>query len=368
MIRFYYTNRWKLGTITASSEHAHFPVENTQNRFPSESWRSNYGVGSGWGTFLIEVGVNDRLDFEETAGVNLAALLTPGTYDANTLCTHLKTQMEAVGASTYTWEYLETGTNKNKFRVTSDGAGGGGILNIEWSTGPNSARSIGTDIGYDVSADDIGALVYLADYIRIHTHEVVTNRLGTQYPIYGVFIKLHNFQDSALVKIQMSNNNFVAIPVDLTLTITDDVIAVVFDTPRTYEDFRYWIEDPSNADGFVEMGICFIGPHLAPERNFHYTRNVDPADPSRILESEGGQESTIQHEKFNTYRYYFNGTNEKTDFDTMFDDRGYSRELFYVEDHVYYESMSRFVKIIEYAPDHLQGAYWNINLRLQELR
>ncbi len=114
--------------------------------------------------FKVTVGVNDKIDFEETAASELTATLSSGQYTSTELETEIKTRLEAVGASVYTVAY-DTGTNK--FTITSDGAGGGGIFNLLWATGTNTALTSGEIIGYDITADDTGSLAYLADYSPI---------------------------------------------------------------------------------------------------------------------------------------------------------------------------------------------------------
>ena len=113
-------------------------------------------------TFTITSGSNDKIDFEETAAANLAATLTAGTYTIGGIQAEIKRALEAAGDSTYTVVYNLSGASINKFTITSDGSGGGGILNLEWATGPNTATSAKTTLGFS-NADDTGALTYTSD-------------------------------------------------------------------------------------------------------------------------------------------------------------------------------------------------------------
>ena len=124
-IKFLWDSYWDDYTITESTEHDNFPVENTQHRDFNRAWRTNYGAGSGWGRFGVTTGVNDKIDFEETNGVELTATLTQAVYDADTLAAEIETQLEAAGGSDYTVSYSDS---TNKFTIESDGAGGGGVL------------------------------------------------------------------------------------------------------------------------------------------------------------------------------------------------------------------------------------------------
>lgn len=102
---------------------------------------------------------NNKIDFEETAGVPLVATLVNAAYAPAALCTQIKTQLEAAigSASTYTVTY-ESG---NVFKIASDGGGGGGILNLLCFSGANVAASAWVTIGFG-SIDLSDALDYTA--------------------------------------------------------------------------------------------------------------------------------------------------------------------------------------------------------------
>lgn len=115
---------------------------------------------AGYGTFEILAGVNDKLDFEETADSELTATVADGIYTASDLGTALDTALEASGASSYTTTYdYFTG----KFKIVSDLAGGGGTFKILWNGGTNIETGIGRTLGFDTSADDATAASHTAD-------------------------------------------------------------------------------------------------------------------------------------------------------------------------------------------------------------
>ena len=110
-------------------------------------------------SFVVSSGVNDKVDFEETAESELTATLAAGTYTAAQMCTELKSKLEAVGDSTYTVTYAEA---TQKFTVVSNGVGGGGIFNILFLTGTNTSKTAAGLLGFDVE-DKSGALTYTSD-------------------------------------------------------------------------------------------------------------------------------------------------------------------------------------------------------------
>lgn len=367
--RFYYNNLWlDAVTLNWSSRHPHFPAANTQHRWPTRSWHSRHGAGSGWGLFTITVNVNDRIDFEETIGVNLVANITVGLYDVDTLCAEIKTQLEIAGASTYTIEYIETGANELHFRFTSNGAGGGGVFRLMWNTGPNAARSIGDTCGFDVTADDVGALVYLADYIRIHTEEWVSVDLGAANTVQGAIIKGHNLQNTALCQIWGDNNPAFPAGIKLQFTIQDDILVLLWDPGYFLRYWRFYIEDVDNPAGYVELGCCFLGPHFAPLRNFHFDRIQTQMDPSLIKYSEGGQISTLQRTHFFMKDYFFQHTDQKAQFDLMFNEMGSSKGFFMAENPDHPLTRTNYLRFVEWEWTHFRVDFWDLIVSVEELR
>jgi len=366
--RFYYNNLWLDYPVIASTEHPHFPAINTQQRWPTRSWHSRHGAGSGWGQFTITANVNDRIDFEETIGVNLVANITVGVYDVDALCAEIKLQLEAVGASTYTIEYIETGNNELHFRFTSNGAGGGGVFRCMWNTGPNTARSIGDTCGFNITADDVGALFYLADYIRIHTEEYVSTDLLTAQMVQGAIIKGHNLQATALCQIWGDNNPAFPAGIKINFTIQDDILVLLWPAGWPFRYWRFYIEDVNNPDGYVELGLCFIGPDFAPTRNFHFEREQIQLDPSLIKYSEGGQISTLQRTHYFNKSYFFQHTNQKPYFDLMFSEMGASKGLFMCENLDHELSRTNYIRFMEWEWAHFRGDFWDLMMTVEELR
>ena len=228
IIKFLYNNLWDASgtTLTPSSEATGFPDTNTQQRWKTRCWRSRSGATSGWGNFVIELGVNDKIDFEETAAAELTATLTAGTYSADTLAAEIEIQLEAAGASDYTISYSDI---TNKFTLASDRLGGGNTFKILWLSGTNTATSVGTTIGFDITGDDADAASHVADNLRIHSEEWLKVDLGIgTKDIKVLVIKNHNFTAGATLKIQGHTDDVwegAGIPtVDETLPITTDTI------------------------------------------------------------------------------------------------------------------------------------------------
>jgi len=326
-IKFFYNNLFKTGTITATSEHVNFPKENMQHRDFTKMWHSNHGAGSGWGFFLIVAAVNSRIDFEDNGTDVLVIGLDPGVYTADELAAEIEGLLELVSGESFTVEYLES---SNKFKITNDV----GNFKLLWNSGVNKARSIATTIGYDDSADDTGSDNYTADYARIHTEEVVACDFGSVKDIYAVIIQGHNISASGAVYVQFSSDNWTTIHAEVPFVIQPDILVLEWDTPKTYQYARIAIIDPSNSAGYVAMGTPYMGDQLQPETNFMGDGSIDRQDPSNVLPSENGQESSIQLDHFDllSYTFHVKGLTEKGYFDALFDAMGNSKAFFYCED------------------------------------
>ena len=359
---FFYDNLWAdiTKTITYSTQHPNFPAINSRHRDFTKPWKSRHGAGSGWGQFTIELNVNDAIDFDEGGG-ELQATLTPGIYNADTLCAEIKTQMDAAGALTYTISYSDT---TNKFTIA-----GSGNFTLRWNTGTRKARSVADALGYIDSADDDGATnSFIADYIRIHTEEHLGINLEIPMDVYDVVIQKHNIQSAGMIQIWGSNAADFSTGIKLSFSIQDDILILSWSTPYQYQYWRFYIEDPSNPDGYVELGYCFLGPEFRSTRQFSPERSARPIDPSLIKRSEGGQVSTIQRTKYFEREYEFQSTNQKPEFEAMFESIGTSKGFFFCEDSDNPLTKTFYAQFIEWEWEHVAGDYWNLFMTLEKLR
>jgi len=363
--RFYYNNLWDNYTLTESTEHSNFTAENTQHRDFNKAWHSNHGAGSGWGYFIIYAGggtQNNKIDFDE-GGAELTATLTASTYDADTLATEIKTQMDAAGGLTYTVSYSDS---TNKFTISA-----GANFTLKWSTGTNASDSVADTIGFATAADDSGASTYTADEIRIHHTEAINIDLGSAQTVHAAMVRGHNFQSTATVKFQYSDDDFTTVAGSWTFTIQDDILAYQSTAGVTYRYWRITIQDVDNSDGYVEMGRIFLGPRFEPTRTFLEEMRYDPADPSIVNQSEDGQISSIQLGHYWTKNYSFiMESADKANFDTMFASPGTSKGLFITEDTSSYLSTTDYVKFNRwsYASVLYSAGYWRLDMEVEKLR
>lgn len=142
---------------------------------------------SGFSEFYVITGLNDQIVFNEGSS-NLIATISADNYNASSLATEIKTQLDATGSDTYTVTYSEIMHN---YTIASSGS----FLSLLWSSGNNSrAQEFGKLMGFDISTDDTGAISYVADYpalgvpedlsdacnalVRWHYEEIRERRIG----------------------------------------------------------------------------------------------------------------------------------------------------------------------------------------------
>lgn len=336
-----------------SSQQTAFPYSNITNfNRRSKVWRSN-------GYWEI-TSSNNTIIFEETASVNLTATVTAGTYTSTTsMLAALKTALEDAGASTYT---CSVDASTNKIKIASNGVGGGGILNLEWSNASTTMESI---LGFDGTSDDTGALTYTADELRISTGEFFTWDMGiSSLPQSIAIIGPRNtplrISPSATLKLQGNETDVWTAPTyEQSLTYDDSCIALFSSTGLHTEALRFWrllIEDLSNPLGYVEIGSIFLGRVYSPTYGRpQFPFNIELVDRSPLIFSEGGQTFSDIREQTAQYQTDWLGL-RKDEVESVMDffaDVGTARPFFVLfdPDEVFSTDFKKSLKYVKFASE-----------------
>lgn len=254
-------------SISASSENANFPTSNLKHDFRSKTWRSS-------GTFIVDSS-NNKIDFKDSGGGSeLTATLTSGTYSVSGLESEVESQMASVGASTYTCSYSES---TGKWTLSSDGA----AFELLNSSGTNVGSSLLVNSLGFASTDKTGALSYTGASIAIHTKESVVFDLGSTENITSVALLWPKedgirLSSSAVVTVEANaTNNWASPAVSQTLTIdnTYEIATYFWNTDQSYRYWRVSLEDPANANLFVDLGVVVLGKSIdiqEPENGFTF--------------------------------------------------------------------------------------------------
>ncbi len=291
-------------TVTGSSEDTNFPASNLQNPIRRRVWRST-------GTFVIPAG-GKKIDFKESGGgAELHATVTAGTYTPDTLETEIKTQLEAAGAETYTVTFS---TSTGLWTIST----GGAYLSILWSTGVNTATSIGSIIGFDTTADDTGATSYTGSTIAIHTEESVVFDLQTtesidSFALLFDAISGNKFTSNVALRIQGNATDSWAAPaVDVALSI-DSTYGLASYFWSSNQSYRYWrvkIVDTANPYLYVELSTVVLGKgrtlSALPGRGLNYVRK----DRSEIKTTRYGHRYADIYPQIRSVEFSYPGLSE----------------------------------------------------------
>ena len=370
-IRFWHDNKWDDETVVCSSEHPNWVCNNTQQRWKTKTWRSRYGNSSGWGTFVVSA-TSNKIYIDEGGG-SLICTLSIGSYNADTLSTEIETQLEATGALDYSVFYNDT-TNKFEIYVVSSS----GTVILELAT---TLNSIWTTIGFNTGVDTAALGEHIADNIKIHTAEWIKIN-GSAIIASGVFLVHTNAEIGASVYLQGSNDDFVTTSLSILMLRgrSGELYASVPAVNITYDDYRIWIENASNPDGYIEIGRVWVGVEIEPDIGTTNSENTTLKDESIVKQSENGQVSTIQRVKYEEFSRTINhvkeiGSTDRADMAAFFSDRGLSKEfivnfkppdvstLAYTD----YEEHTYYVRFASYKPSLKKGVY-SIKMKMIEER
>lgn len=315
-----------LAAFNPSSQQTAFPATNVlafERR--TKVWRTN-----GYWEFDD---TNRTIVFQETASVDISASIAAGSYTSTeAVVAAIEAAMNAAGSSTYLVE-IDSSTLKIKF--TSNGAGGGGIFTINW---PSS--TMGSTLGFDDGAVDSGALSYTADVLKIHTGEYLEFDFGLPsnphaFALTGARNSGIKISPTASIRLQGNETNTWTSPTyDAALTYDGSVIFDVNTAGLFGQNLRYArlsIVDPSNVNGYVEVGAVFLGDYFEGTRGkaqFPFT--AEYLDSSRVVTSEGGQTFSDVRQQTEAFSINWFGltVEEKESIDTLFASLGTGRPFF----------------------------------------
>lgn len=362
MTRFIYKNFWRNGIILAqSSESPQFPADNTQDDIKSLVWQSRNGAGTGNGRFVIGA-TNKYIDFDE-GGAELTATITPATYNAQTLCTEIKTQMEVAGALTFTVTYSET---TGKFTVAATGN-----FTLRWQSGTNTANTAGVPLGFAVAANDTGAATYTGDYVSIHTSEAIDCDFGEALEYDFVAVLGHNFTAAAVIKFYGADDDaFTSNVVTDTVAYNGNNIFAFPAAARTKRYSRFYVEDPTNPSMYVQVGVIVVGKYVTMNRDYG-PNSSGTVDESETELSPAMCLFTVQEKpKIMRWELPHKGLNAASDaqVELMRINNGVTKALVMCIDYTAPNTTGYWVRFTETSPsDHSSYGYNNWTPLLEEV-
>lgn len=272
--------------LSVSSAQVSFPVSNLRNAFRARVWRTPVG-------WTIVEGFNDSLDFTENTTGDATATIATGEYaNGAALATAITTALNAAATdNTYLCTY---DTSTKKFTIAR--ATGSDAFGLEWSTGTNANAgkqgSIALDLGFDDSADDTGATSYTADNASYQSRHFLLLDLGSTLDFDTFGLVGHNVGTAGEVRRQGHASDAWTAP-SLNATTWDstvgDEIMVRFDSSTNqYRYARLVFNDVQNDDGFLEVGVFFVGEYLEPDRAMQQGHAETALNESEITSAYDG--------------------------------------------------------------------------------
>jgi len=176
--------------------------------------------------------------------------------------------------------------------------------------------------------------------------EWVSINLGTTSPgVKALVIKGHNFSAGASIRIQADDDPaYGSLDVELILPVVSETMTCFWTTAQNYRYWRITIADASNTDAYVKIGRIFLGGYFSPTYDVSsYSMQVD--DPSGVGLSVGGQLSASNRTHYKAWNYQFAYVpgSDKTTFESIFTEVGFSKPYFIVEN-VYDSTSTRYAR------------------------
>ena len=346
--RIIHRNLWHVGyVLVASTEHPQFPAVDLETDTLGQFWRSRHGSGSGNGRFLISE-TTKYIDFDEGGG-ELVATLTVAIYTGQTLCTEIKTRMDAAGAKVYTVTYSETTA---KFTITADA----GTFSLDWKTGTHGSDNLdthaGTVLGFDDSADDAGLGTYTSDNRRIHyPYEYVLRDLLTAYQYNFIAILNHNISSSATITLYGADD--AAFSVNLVsdvITYNANNIYFFLSAARTKRYVQLRIADPENSNSYLQIAVIYLGNYWEPSRKHgsEYGYGMDEISEGEESDSRTYY-GTASKPRLSTYYFDYQNIDAASRANALdlMDECGIGKAFVFCEDYENPNSSSYYVQNLE---------------------
>lgn len=204
---------------------------------------------------------------------------------------------------------------------------------------------------------------------------------GAAIDILAVFLLETNFTSSATVKIQGSNNDFVATPLDQAMirAANGKDWAFIFDADETYDDYRIYVSDATNLDDLQYIGRVWMtgsGDVFEPAVGYGDQSNPDglPADPSVVSIADGRERTALLKDHFFDFSFGWDAQENQTEWLEMFVNVGTSTEFVFVKkpldnnltlDYEDYEDNFEYVSIKAYTNKRVMGPIYGLELNLE---
>jgi hypothetical protein len=257
-----------------SSQNSTYPASNVFDINRSKKWVSNF-------CFVIDAS-NNKIYIND--GINKTITLTSNKYSANSLATHITTQLNASSAN-WTCSYNST---TYLFTIANTGS-----VTLRLSQTTSSTWNI---LGYLLPTDQIGTS-FVGQAPRIHSEEYFHFDFQVARPVDFVALispidEEFGISQGATITLEGSNLGFWAPPaMSVNIPVTElGAFKFIDDQTSSYRYFRLRIFDPMNTTGKVSFSHLYLGDYeTISDRNVNIGFDMTEIDPSKISDAMSGK-------------------------------------------------------------------------------
>lgn len=370
------TDLTAINNATKSSELAAYPASNAYdiNR-RTKTWRTA-------GCFEIVSGEN-TLVFREQVGVDLTATITAGTYATDALFrAAVKAALEAAGVATYT---VSRDATTNRLEITSALDGGATVFQLMLTD--SDSADMAAILGFSTAADLTGAAAYEADVTVIHTGEWMKWDFGgpVNPTCFAAFLDRNiplNISPTATIKLQASHTDAWDTPAEqFTITYKDWILAhtnadgIAQSSADGYRFWRLLIIDQANPDGYLDLGVVFLGTHIELTRGApSFPFSAPNLNLSTVVYSVGGQAQVGKAPGSQTFGLFWERLDNASaeSLQDFYDDVGLQKSFMVVFDPgtVITTDSKRWIRVCKFekepVPEEIRPGNWQCRWNLRE--
>lgn len=269
--------------------------------------------------------------------------------------------------NTYAVSY---GGSTKKFTLARDT--GSSTFDLPWTEAAYAGRTMGEDLGFDVTGDDTGATTYTADNAAYQSRHWIEVDLGDTPAIKAAVVINHNSGTTANTHIIQANDEpFWEDTPDYegTLAAANDPerIRLLFFSQQNKQYWRFLINDVQNTDGYGELGIVWLSSYFQPTRPHRQGLGYPREELSEIGYSDHGAPFFDDKPTVHGWDLEFAPVieSDKNQFKAMFDYVKRSRCFFVALDAATTPDDTWYVFLPSGGNiDHMAGEVWSVDMKV----
>lgn len=276
------------------------------------------------------------------------------------------------GSPSFTNTYTVSYSASTGFTLTrATGAGTFSLLH----TDTDFPNQVGADLGFDTSADDTGSTAYTADAVAYQSRQVIMVDLGSAKAVKASVLGEHNFTASATVTLEgHSTDAWGPATPTYSSAFAGSEVGEVYAQFLSAQTLRYWrvvLDDTTNPDNFMEVGLWYVGSYFEPGKQHKGGHMLTRNELTNVGYSDHGAPFMDDKPTMKGWRILYHPVldNDKTQFETLLDWVKSSRQFWVCLDTAdegdasYYVFLPKGVNV-KHLPNSV--ALWSIGLDLEE--